>query len=68
MTSGTIIGGRDRSHYRAMSTRELIEETKYAVGPQWKELAVALAERLEDKQRKLEDYHYDMEAERRDYE
>lgn len=62
-----IIGGKDRSDYRAMSTQELIEEATYAVGPQWKELAIALAERLADTQRKLEGYHYDVEAARRDY-
>jgi hypothetical protein len=63
-----IIGGKDRSDYRAMSTQELIEEAKYAIGPQWKELAVALAERLEDKQRKLDGYRYDMAAERSEWE
>jgi len=45
----TIIGGKDRTYYRAMTTRALVEETKYAVGPEWRELATALAERLEDK-------------------
>lgn len=64
MKKPTIIGGKDRTDYRAMSTQELIEEATYAIGPQWKELAIALAERLEKKQRKLEGYHYDMAAER----
>jgi hypothetical protein len=63
-----IIGGKDRNDYRAMSTSELIEETKYAIGPQWRELATALAERLEDKQRKLDGYRYDMAAERSEWE
>lgn len=62
-----IIGGKDRSDYRAMSTRELIDEVKYAIGPQWKELATALAERLEKKQRQIEGYRYDMAAERNAY-
>lgn len=56
-----LIGGKDRSDYRAMSTQELIEEAKYYPSV---ELCIALAERLDDKQRKLEGYHYDMAAER----
>jgi hypothetical protein len=63
-----IIGGKDRTDYRAMSTSELIDEVKYAIGPQWRELATALAERLEDKQRKLDGYRYDMAAERSEWE
>ena len=64
MKKPTIIGGKDRCDYRAMSTSELIEEAKYAPNI---ELCIALGERLEKKQRKLENYHYDMEAERADY-
>ena len=59
-----IIGGKDRSDYRSMSTSELIEEARYAPNI---ELCIALGERLEDKQRKLEGYRYDMAAERHDY-
>lgn len=57
----TIIGGKDRSDYRAMSTQELIEEAKYYPNV---ELCIALGERLADKQRKLEGYRYDVAAER----
>lgn len=67
MKRSTIIGGKDRTDYRSMSTQELIDETKYAIGPQWKELAIALAERLEKKQRQLEGQHYDYEADRYGY-
>lgn len=38
---------KDRSDYRAMGNRELIEEAKQAIRPNWQELAIALAERLE---------------------
>ena len=64
MKKPTIIGGKDRCDYRAMSTQELIEEASYAIGVEWRELAIALAERLEKKQRQIEDHRYDMEAER----
>lgn len=59
-----IIGGKDRTDYRAMSTRELIEEAKYNPNV---ELCIALAERLEKKQRQIEGYRYDMAAERNAY-
>ena len=39
-----IIGGGDRSYYRLVSDRDLIEEAKYAPSA---ELAIVLAERLE---------------------
>jgi len=50
-----IIGGGDRSYYRLVSDRDLIEEAKYAPSA---ELAIVLAERLEAtiyKQNKEED-------------
>jgi DNA-binding XRE family transcriptional regulator len=47
---------KDRCDYRAMSTKELIEEARYAPSA---ELAIALAERLEDKERER---RYDCEA------
>lgn len=37
---------KDRDYYRALSDRELIEEVRYAIDPDWKELAFALGERL----------------------
>jgi hypothetical protein len=42
--SSMIIGGGDRSYYRLVSDRDLIEEAKYAPSA---ELAIVLAERLE---------------------
>jgi hypothetical protein len=53
--SSMIIGSGDRSYYRLISKRELIEEAKYAPSA---ELAIVLAERLEatiHKQNKEED-------------
>lgn len=44
----TIIGGKDRSDYRTYSTKGLIEEAHYYPSA---ELAIALAERLEDAER-----------------
>jgi hypothetical protein len=59
---------KDRNDYRSMSTAELCEETRYAVNPDWMELAIALAERLAAKQQTIQNYHYDVRAERSDYE
>jgi hypothetical protein len=59
---------KDRDYYRCMSTVRLIEETRYAIDPDWQELAIALAERLEEKSEELTGCHYDMRAERSDYE
>lgn len=39
---------KDRDYYRALTNRELIDETKNAIRPDWQELAIVLAERLED--------------------
>lgn len=55
---------RDRNDYRAMPTTELIEETRYATNPNWQELAIALAERLDEHQLKLDGYRYDITSER----
>jgi len=38
---------KDRDYYRALTNRELIDEAKNAIRPDWQELAIALAERLE---------------------
>jgi hypothetical protein len=37
----------DRSNYRKLSTFDLWELTRYGVDVDWKELAIALAERVE---------------------
>lgn len=38
---------KQRDDYRCMSTSELIEEVRRAHNPDWQELAIALAERLD---------------------
>lgn len=38
---------KDRSYYRKLSTFELWELTRYGVDVDWKELAIALADRIE---------------------
>ncbi len=43
----SIIGGKDRSDYRTMSTKELIEESKYTPTI---ELCIVLGERLEHRE------------------
>lgn len=48
MKKHTVIGGKDRCDYRAMSTSQLIEEAKYTPNI---ELCIALGERLEKKER-----------------
>lgn len=42
---GTI---KDRDYYRALTNRELVDEVKRAVDIAWQEIAVVLAERVED--------------------
>lgn len=45
-----------RSDYRTMTDRELLDEVKQALNPNWQELAIVLAERWQAEQ--WEDYQY----------
>ena len=54
-----MIGAKDRSDYRVMSNRELLEEAKYYPSA---ELAIVLAERLYETLDRIDD----MESARRD--
>lgn len=38
---------KDRNDYRSMATKELQHEVKYPTNPDWQELAIVLAERLD---------------------
>lgn len=38
---------KDRDYYRGLTNRELIDEAKNAIRPDWQELAIVVAERLE---------------------
>ena len=42
-----MIGGKDRDYYRTMPVSELREQVHYGINVDWKELAVALTERLD---------------------
>jgi len=46
---------KDRSYYRAMTHNELREQAKYGVDVDWKELAIALTERLDTIRREVYD-------------
>jgi hypothetical protein len=59
---------RDRSYYRHMTNRELVETARCGVSPDWQELAIVLAERVDDLKRRLDDGHYDAVADARAWE
>jgi hypothetical protein len=46
----TISRSKDRSDYRTLETKELLEEARTGVRVNWQELAVVLCERLYDKE------------------
>lgn len=46
---------KDRSFYRAMPTSELREQIHYGIDVDWKELAIALTERLDTIRREVYD-------------
>ena len=50
-----IIGGKDRDYYRSMPTAELKEQIHYGINVDWKELAIALTERLDTIRREVYD-------------
>jgi hypothetical protein len=59
---------RDRSYYRHMTNRELVETARCGVNLDWQELAIVLAERVDDLKRRLDDGHYDAVADARAWE
>lgn len=50
---GIMIGGKDRDYYRGMPTSELREQIHYGINVDWKELAIALSERLDTIRREV---------------
>lgn len=58
---GIIIGGKDRDYYRALPTNELKEQVHYGINVDWKELAIALSERLETIRREVYDEVADLD-------
>jgi hypothetical protein len=59
---------RDRSYYRHMTNKELVETARCGVNLDWQELAIVLAERVDDLKRRLDDGHYDAIADARAWE
>ena len=57
----------DRSYYRALGTRGLLEAANYDINPDWKELAIALRERLQTKVEELEGTRYDLRSARSEF-
>ena len=43
---------KSRDDYRCMGTKALQEEVKYAINPDWREVAIALSERIDEIRRK----------------
>lgn len=46
---------KDRDHYRCQTTIALKEEVRYGINVDWHELAIAMAERLDDIRRETLD-------------
>ena len=46
---------KDRNHYRTMAHKELREQATYGINVDWKELAIALTERLDTIRREVYD-------------
>ena len=59
---------RDRSYYRHMTNKELVETARCGVNLDWQELAIVLAERVDDLKRRLDDGHYDAISDARAWE
>ncbi len=47
---------RDRNDYRCMTTAQLKEEARHALRPDWRELCIALVERVEELECDLNDH------------
>lgn len=58
---------KDRDYYRALSTNELIAETTYGIGVDYKELSIALAERLRTQCDETAAARYDYDCARREW-
>lgn len=46
---------KDRDYYRCATDKYLIEQAQHGIDVDWRELAVALAERVDELARELED-------------
>jgi hypothetical protein len=59
---------RDRSYYRQMTNKELVEQAETYMQTNWQELAIVLAERVSDLKHKLDNNHYDAMSDARAWE
>jgi len=59
---------RDRSYYRQMTNKELVEQAETYMQTNWQELAIVLAERVSDLKHKLDNGHYDAMSDARAWE
>jgi anti-sigma28 factor (negative regulator of flagellin synthesis) len=59
---------RDRSYYRQMTNKELVEQAETYMQTNWQELAIVLAERVSDLKHRLDNGHYDAMSDARAWE
>jgi hypothetical protein len=59
---------RDRSYYRQMTNKELVEQAETYMHTNWQELAIVLAERVSDLKHRLDNNHYDAMSDARAWE
>ena len=67
-TQPTTRPTRDRSYYRDMTNKELVETARCGVNLDWQELAIVLAERVSDLKHRLDNGHYDAISDARAWE
>ena len=49
---------KDRDYYRSQEIKDLLDEVKYAINPDWQELAIVLAERLKEAEWEVKEARY----------
>lgn len=59
---------KDRSYYRALSSKQLVEEALRGVNVDWRELSTVMAECIEDQRRTIENNRYDAMCDAREWE
>lgn len=59
---------KDRSYYRTLNAKQLVEEARYGVNVNWQELSTVMAECIDDQRRAIEDARYDAMCDAREWE
>ena len=59
---------KDRSYYRTLSSKQLVEEALRGVNVDWRELSTVMAECIEDQRRTIENNRYDAMCDAREWE